>query len=197
VKKLACILAAIVVAAAPLGAFLTELDLVGSPSVSGVRNDFTGWVGIRFTFNTGGAKVTRLCRWVVSGNSAAHTVKLRDETTSTDVVSGSVNTTGATAGQFACASVTQTAITSGDTFNLWSQESSGGDQWYNDGSTTFTISSDATSLNSSYSTDGSSTNTNAGSGHAFGPPNMKYCTTDCAVSSACPHTLATTGAGCS
>ena len=46
-------------------------------SVSGnLFNNLTGWVGFKFTVGAQDMTVTRLSRWVVSGNNQTHTVKL-------------------------------------------------------------------------------------------------------------------------
>ena len=48
-----------------------------SPS-STLRNDYTGWAGLRFTVGPAPVTVTELGRWVLSGNSQDHTVKVVD-----------------------------------------------------------------------------------------------------------------------
>jgi hypothetical protein len=40
-----------------------------------VRSDYTGWVGMRIQTGESSVWVTRLGRWVLSGNSCSHTVK--------------------------------------------------------------------------------------------------------------------------
>src|ERR1700722_11085797 len=83
----------------------------------------------------GALVVNQLARWVVSGNSGTHTVKLVDASTGTDLPGGSVsvNTSGAKAGQYLYASLTAPlTLTSGHQYYLMSSETLGGDQWYDD-----------------------------------------------------------------
>jgi hypothetical protein len=77
----------ITVNAAPLTAFVTGQTL-GS-----LRNDFSNWVGFRFTVGSSNITVGELGRWVVSGNSGTHAVKLVLASTGADVSGGSVSIT--------------------------------------------------------------------------------------------------------
>jgi RHS repeat-associated protein len=114
-----------VVAPAPVVTAATP----GSP----LRNDFSGWVGMRFQVGSSPVVVTELGRWVVSGNSQTHTMKLV-QANGTDLAGGTtvVNTSGATAGQFVYASLAApVTLSANTTYYVVSQEASGGDQWYN------------------------------------------------------------------
>jgi RHS repeat-associated protein len=114
-----------VVAPAPVVTAATP----GSP----LRNDFSGWVGMRFQVATSPLVVTELGRWVVSGNSQTHAMKLV-QANGTDLAGGAtvVNTSGATAGQFVYASLAApVTLSANTTYYVVSQEASGGDQWYN------------------------------------------------------------------
>ena len=108
----------------------------GTPFVTGqtlgvLMNNFTGSQGYKFTVGSSPIKISALGRWIVSGNTGSHVVKL--STDLGDVAGGSVtiNTSGATAGQFKyvnlAAPVTLSANTS---YYIISHEVSGGDQWY-------------------------------------------------------------------
>jgi O-glycosyl hydrolase len=76
-------------------------------SLGTIRNDFTGWVGLQFTVGYTPITVTDLGRWIVSGNSGAHTLKLVTASSGADVPGGSVslNTSGQTAGAYAYATL--------------------------------------------------------------------------------------------
>ena len=55
------------------------------------RNDFSGWLGMRFTVGAAPISVTQLGRLWLSGNSLAHALKLVDASTRADVPNGSVS----------------------------------------------------------------------------------------------------------
>src|ERR1041385_6258811 len=65
------------------------------------RNDFSGWVGFQMNVGEANLTVTDLGRYIVSGNTGTHTVKIVNAS-GTDVSGASVSiaTSGATAGQF-------------------------------------------------------------------------------------------------
>src|SRR5207237_910839 len=78
-------------------------------------------------------QVSSLGRWVVAGNSVSHTVKLVDAATGADVAGGSVSVTtaGAPAGSFAYVKLPSAlTLRANGTYYLVSQETAGGDAWY-------------------------------------------------------------------
>jgi hypothetical protein len=98
-----------------------------------IRNDYTGWVGMRFTVGSSPLSVTSLGRMCVAGNSGQHTVKLVLATTNADVPGGSVtiNMAGCTPGQYAYASLPSAMVlNAGISFILVTQETAKGDFWY-------------------------------------------------------------------
>jgi hypothetical protein len=101
-----------------------------------LRNDFSGWVGMKLTTGGNSIAVSSLARICVAGNSGIHTVKFVDAATGTDVAGGAVqiNTSGCTPGQFVYTAL-PTPITLGANapYYLVTQESSGGDRWYDYG----------------------------------------------------------------
>ena len=122
----------------------------------------------------GALVVTQLGRWVVSGNTGTHSVKLVDAATGTDLSGGSVsvNTNGATAGQYLYAPLANPLpLQPGHSYYLMSQETLGGDQWY-DQNTTLTVTSDLTVYNAEWY-DGNYHAGNAGS-IGYVPPNFTY-----------------------
>ncbi len=106
--------------------------VLGVPSFGGVRNNFSGWVGCEFTTGPAGMLAMSLGRWVLAGNSGAHTVKLVNAS-GADVPGAvvTVTTSGTPAGQFAWALLTTpVTLAPNSTYFLLSLETSGGDQWY-------------------------------------------------------------------
>ena len=114
--------------AAPSGtAFITGF----TPGVG--RNDFSGFVGMKFTVGSTPLKVSALGRIYLTGNSGSHVLKLVNASDGSDVAGGSVTltTSGGTSGQFSYAKLPNPVTLSANTsYYLASQESSGGDQWY-------------------------------------------------------------------
>ena len=127
----------------------------GSP----LRNDFSGWVGMRFQVGSSPVVVTELGRWGVSGNSGTHAVKLV-QANGTDLSGGAtvVNTSGATAGQFVYASLpAPVTLAANTTYFVVSQETNGGDQWYNYPNGSMTFSSLATGTGAAWAYNNSTT----------------------------------------
>jgi cellulose 1,4-beta-cellobiosidase len=103
-----------------------------------LRSDVTGWLGGRFTVGASAISVKQLGRWVVSGNSQTHTLKLVNVSTGVDVPGGSVTVTtaGAPAGAFVYASLASpVTLTANTLYYIVSQETAAGDQWYGADST--------------------------------------------------------------
>lgn len=150
----------------------TPIDFVTSFTNTGgaTANNFTGGVGYKFTVNVSGMTVTHLARWVIAGNSGTHTVRLRNSS-GTELCTASVNTSGAPTGAFLYAiASTPVALTNGATYYILSDETNAGDFWYNEDSSGFATTSDAT-VNVSAYYDGS---LHDGSQLYFGPVSMRY-----------------------
>lgn len=139
-------------------------------------NNFTGGVGFKFLC-TAPLTVTSLGRWKIAGNSQTHTVRIRNSS-GTSVASVSVDLSGGSAGAFNYADLlTPYVLTPGQTYYILSDETNGGDQWYNDtgGGVSVTYSDEFKSLlglsrNSAYY-DGT---VNTGTGLTYGPTNFKF-----------------------
>lgn len=172
------------------GAFATgttpATPFITSQVVGTLRNDFTGCVGMGFQVSSSfDLSVKDLSRWVVSGNSQTHTLRLLDGTGSVLIASASVATSGAPAGAYKAATITPVMLEGNSKYVLMSQETNGGDQWYNN-DTTVTPSSVAT-MNGAVSTATTCPAAAAASGGnvSFGPVNFDYVSSASAV----PHTL--------
>jgi hypothetical protein len=144
---------------------------VTSGALSSLRNDFTGYVGFSFTPATN-FTINQLGRWVVSGNSQTHILKLTDAATGTDLPGGSVtvNTSGATTGAYLYGTLgTPVTLHSGHQYYMTSQETNGGDQFYDLG--TVTPTAGTATLNSGAFNNGS-WGTLGTSNQSYGPVNF-------------------------
>jgi hypothetical protein len=149
--------------------------LVTGVTVGSLRNNWSGWVGFQFVVGDTPLMVTELGRWVVSGNSASHTVKLF-YADGTAVPNGSVNvsTAGQPAGQFAYAALgTPVILAAGTTYALMSQESSGGDSWYDGPNTWITLAAGASDVVAAYGSNPPPYTTTV-AGRSYGPPGLRY-----------------------
>jgi hypothetical protein len=151
-------------------AFVTSYDLNNVP----LRNDFSGFVGMRFTVGATPLNVISLGRVCVAGNTGTHTVKLVLASTGVDVLNGtaSVSMGGCSGGQFVYTALSsQVTLQANTAYYLASQEASGGDQWYDLGALTTT--SDAAVNNSVYFYTGT-WNAIDGANTSYVPPNFIY-----------------------
>jgi hypothetical protein len=140
-----------------------------------VRNDYTGFVGMRIGVGASPITVTALGRMYVAGNSGTHVLKLVNANGS-DVAGGSVSLTmsGGTAGQFKYASLSSPVVlAAGATYYVASQETAGGDYWHNY-DTTVTTTGVAAELSTGYSPGGGVWIPDGTAGQTFGPVDFKY-----------------------
>ena len=145
-----------------------------TPSV--LRNNFSGWVGMRVQGGPSDLTVNALGRWVVSGNSQSHAVRLVLASTGADVATATVNTAGQPAGAFAFANLsTPVTLRADTTYFLVSQEVAGGDAWYEYNAATITTSaaSDTGAAWASNTTPGTFY-VGGSAGQSYGVPNLRY-----------------------
>jgi hypothetical protein len=119
----------------------TRTALVTSVTPTRARQDFSGWVGMQLTVGGTDLGVSALGRWVLAGNAGTHTVKLVDAASGADVPGGSVDvaTAGAAPGSFDYANLAHpVTLTANHSYFLVSQETAGGDTWYDADSTVAT-----------------------------------------------------------
>jgi hypothetical protein len=120
--------------------------------------------------------VTTLGRIFVAGNSGTHVLKLVNAANGIDVPGGfvSVSMIGGTAGEFKYATLsTPVILAAGATYYVASQETAGGDFWY-DFNTTVTTTSAAAELSAGYSSGGGVWTPIGTPGHTYGPVDFKY-----------------------
>ncbi len=142
-----------------------------------VRNDYTGFVGMQVTIGVKYLSVSSLGRWIVAGNTQTHLVKIVDTSTGLDVGSVTINTSGATPGEFAYAALSSpVTLVPGITYFIVSQETSGGDTWHDNG-TTATTTSDASlagSVAGGLTTPAENWSTGSTASQEYGPVDFLY-----------------------
>src|SRR5207247_4156196 len=95
----------------------SQAGFVTSTTTGGTRNDFNGWLGMKFTVGSSPITVISLGRYYYSGNSATHTVKIVQASNGADVLNGSVSVAmvGIPAGQFKYTALASSVILSANT----------------------------------------------------------------------------------
>jgi hypothetical protein len=102
-------------------------DYVAAATLGSVRNNFTGWVGMKVTVAASSVTVSRLGRVFVTGNTGTHIVKIVNAATSQDVSGGSVSVsmTGGSSGAFSYANLpTPVTLSANTSYYIVSQETS-------------------------------------------------------------------------
>jgi hypothetical protein len=125
--------AALIVTVANGAAQPAGTELVTGATFQSVRNNYQGFVGMKFTVGSYPITVQALGRIYVGGNTGVHLVKLANGTTGVDVPGGtaSVNMAGGTSAQYKYAALAAPVVLSANTsYILVSQETVNGDQWY-------------------------------------------------------------------
>lgn len=140
-----------------------------------LRNDFTGYVGMAFTVGSTPISVASLGRLCVAGNSGSHTLELMVASNGVAVSGGSValSMSGCQAGQFAYANLSSpVTLAAGTKYYLFSEEITGGDQWYDSG--TLTTTSVANVYDSVWSQNLSTWYPGKLGDYSYGPLNFEY-----------------------
>jgi hypothetical protein len=153
----------------PSSPFVTAYAL-NAPSP---RNDFAGWVGMKLTVGASSVTVNSLGRICLANNSGTHTVKFVNVATGQDVTGGSasLNMSGCVAGQFLYSNLASPiTLQAAASYYLVTQESAGGDQWYDMGDITTTS---VASVNQAVYGNGTSWFPIGSTGTSYVPPNFK------------------------
>lgn len=161
---------------ASVGGSGAESSLITGYGLSGqpLRNNFSGWLGMKLTLDRS-VLVSTIGRLCVSGNNGIHTVKLVNASTNQDVPGSavSVNMTSCIPGQFQFAPLAAaTMLEAGGSYYLVSQESNGGDRWYDTGQIATT--SEGRVNYSVYSNDGLRWTAQGGLNASYGPSSFQY-----------------------
>ncbi|HSE16368.1 MAG TPA: Ig-like domain-containing protein [Pyrinomonadaceae bacterium] len=153
-----------------------ETTFVQDKTLGTIRNNLTGWVGMKFTTGAAAVTVTSLGRVYVAGNTGTHTVKLVNVSTGADVAGGSISlntSTGTPSNGFKYGALAAPVILSANTaYYLVSQETSGGDQWYD--SNTLLTTTTIAAVNNAVSRPNNQWVAAGGANNSFGPVDFKY-----------------------
>jgi hypothetical protein len=119
------------------------LGLITSKTLGTLRNNFTGFVGMVVRVAGTPLTVVGIGRIFVPGNSGTHVVKIADGATGVDLPNASVTinlSAGGPANEFVYAVLpAPITLTPNTDFLVISQETSGGDQWYDLDTTVTTL----------------------------------------------------------
>jgi hypothetical protein len=153
----------------------TNASLVTTVTAGTLRNNFAGWAGATITTGANPLQVTELGRYFVSGNSGTHMLKLVN-VNGADVAGGSVSVSlsGGQAGSFVYGTLASpVTLNPHGVYYLVSQETQGGDQWF-DINTVVRTTSDATDSAGVWSPDGVTYNQNGGANQMYVPVTFIY-----------------------
>jgi hypothetical protein len=117
-----------------------EVALVATPTLGSLRTGFTGTVGFSFVPWTD-LYVTKVGRWVVSGNTLSHALTIFQNAGSQQGSTVTLNTSGLSVGFNYVATSANIFLKGGTKYLIESAETTSGDQWY-DNNTTLTLSVD-------------------------------------------------------
>ncbi len=112
--------------------------VVTAQNIGTLRNNYSDFVGFAFYVGASNITVTSLGRWITSGNTGSHTIKIIDYATGATVVSASLNTSGITAGAYGYVACTPTVLSATVRYAILSLEVNGGDFWGDEASITVT-----------------------------------------------------------
>lgn len=128
---------------------------------------------MNLTVGTQALTVSAVGRICVANNASTHTVKFVNAATGSDVTgaSASVNMAGCTPGQFVYTAIAPVTLSAGTSYYLVSQETAGGDTWYDLGGVSTT--SDAAVNTAVYAYNGSWI-TISTANVSYVPPDFQY-----------------------
>ena len=151
----------------------------GAPFVTGytpggMRNNFAGSIGFKFTLGATPVTVTHLGRWVYAGNSATHLVRILRASDDVVVASAVVATSGQTVGSISLTALgSSVQLLANTAYYLISEEASGGDTWSDDVGSTLTVST-GTVNDSRYQAGSTGVITPNLAGVSYVPPSFIY-----------------------
>ena len=156
-----------------------ETAFVQGKTLGTLRNNLTGFAGMKFTVGSSPLTITSLGRIYVTGNSGTHTVKIVNAGTGADVAGASVSinmSTGTPSNGFKYVALAAPVVLTANTaYYLVSQETSGGDQWY-DFNTVLTTTTRAT-VNNAVSRPNNSWVAAGTANNSYVPVDFKYAST--------------------
>jgi len=146
-------------------------SVVTNQTIGTLRNNYSDFVGFAFYVGPSPITVTSLGRWITSGNTGSHTLRIVDYATGATVVSTTINTNGMAANAFGYATCTPTVLSANVRYAILSLEVNGGDFWGNEAS--ITVTSAINTVRSAY-IDGSGLNTSSTQDVSYVPLNFRY-----------------------
>jgi hypothetical protein len=158
-----------------VGSVGTSTSFVTSYVQGALRNDFSGWLGMKFTVGPTPITVSALGRIFIAGNAGTHTVKLVSASNGADILGGAVSLAmaGGVAGQFKYVSLANSITLPANTaYYLVSQEIPGGDRWAT--STTTVATTPAATCNGALLSNSASWTLRLPANTCFGPLSFLY-----------------------
>jgi hypothetical protein len=136
------------------------------------RNNFTGYVGLSLTVGPSSITINALGRYCLSGNTNSHTIYLSQNNGATLATTSITCPGNANAFVYGCLT-TPYVMAASTTYYLMTNETNGGDTWYDDNTsvTTTAVATDNYSIYSGSPNSGILLNT---LGHTFVPPTFQY-----------------------
>lgn len=151
-----------------------EAGYVTGVSVGTLRNNYPGWVGMRFVTGAKSINITALGRYIAPGNTGTHTIRLVRASDSQLIASAQVDTSTGVAGQFSYGNLSTPVLLPANTaYYLVSQEQNGGDFWH-EGDTALTTAPVAAITSAAYSWNGTSFAHFAPGRNSYVPVDFKY-----------------------
>ena len=116
----------------PIQVLLTNDQPYVTSAVGGAPyTNLSAWVGMRFVVGANPVTITRLGRMMNTGNTGTHNLKLVNASNQVDILNTSVTMSGGTVGQFKYVTLSSpVTLPAGSTNDLMTQETAGGDIWY-------------------------------------------------------------------
>lgn len=154
-----------------------QTSWVTNQSLGTPQSNFSGCVGINAQTAGSSVVISQLGRWVISGNGLTHPLRLMNAAGSSVLATCTVNTSGATAAQYLYCTITPQTVGASTGFYVTSEETNGGDQWYDDTTTVTVTTSVATATASTFATTANCATAQTGhtSGNfSYGPVSFKY-----------------------
>ncbi|MBV8730437.1 MAG: hypothetical protein JO336_11590, partial [Acidobacteriia bacterium] len=155
---------------------LPVMRFAAGETLGTARNDYTGWVGMQVTVGPSPVTVTAIGRFVASGNTGSHTVKIVDAATGLDIPGSlaAVNTLGSPAGTFAYSLLASpVTLAPSSSYYVLTLETANADSWY-DFDTVVTTASVASLTGPVYGGNGSPYAIKIAVGHSYGPVDFSY-----------------------
>lgn len=157
----------------------SDSAVITAQTIGTARNNFDGSVGFRFTVGGASIVVTSLGRWVISGNSQTHVLRIfaTPMTSPGELGNVTINTSGAGSGAYLYGTLSSPiTLSASTTYAISSDETNGGDQWGDSASVTANavITVNESVFRSGLGGGSGNFGTGAGGSVSYVPPNFKY-----------------------